>query len=112
MKYLAQVPKVDIGNVFNSPFSVSGGKTIGDLVSLIINISFVLGGILVLFFIIFAGFNIIAGAGQNNPEAAKRGQQAATAAVIGFAIIFVAYWIVRIIEIITGYSFLTLSGFG
>ena len=36
----------------------------------------------------------------NNPEAAKKGQQAATAAAIGFVIVFAAYWIVRLIEVI------------
>src|SRR5579864_3641658 len=106
MNYLAQV---DIGNKFGSPFGTT--STIGDLVSLILNISFVLSGLLILFFIIFAGFNIIIGAGQNNPEAAKKGQQAATSAVIGFAIVFVAYWIIRIIELITHTNFIT-SPFG
>lgn len=97
MKLLAQ--GVDIGGQFGSPFGTT--HTLGDLVSLIVKISFVISGVLILFLIIFAGFSVIAGAGNNNPEASKRGQQAATAAAAGFAIIFVAYWVVRIIEIIT-----------
>jgi len=103
MKYLAQA--VPIGSTFGSPFGTT--NTIGDLVSLIIKISFVISGLLILFFIIFAGFNIIVGAGSNNPEAAKKGQQAATAAAIGFAIVFMAYWIIRIIELITKTNFIT-----
>ncbi len=96
MNYLA----VDIGGVFGSPFGVT--NTIGDLVSLILKVSFTIAGLLVLFFIVFAGFQMVAGAGGGNPESAKKGKEAATAAVLGFVIIFVAYWIVRIIEIITG----------
>lgn len=96
MKLLAQV---DIGGRFGSPFGQSA--SLGDLVSLVVRLGFIVSGILVLFFIVFAGFNIIAGAGQNNPEAAKKGQQAATAAVIGFVVVFAAYWIVRLIELIT-----------
>lgn len=109
MKYLAQI---DIGKTF---FGTELGSThplqqltgIGALVSLFLKASFALAGLLILFFIIFAGFQIIVGAGQNNPEAAKKGKEAATAAVIGFVIIFVAYWIIRIIEIITGQPFIT-----
>lgn len=99
MKLLAQAGGVPIGSTFNSPF----GQTynLGNLVSLVIKLGFVVSGILILFFIILAGFQIIAGAGQNNPEATKKGQQAATAAAIGFAVVFGAYWIVRLIEVIT-----------
>ncbi len=107
MKYLAQV---DIGKQFNSPFGGdlnTPGNSLGDLVSLLLKISFVLAGVLILFFIIFAGFQIIVGAGQNNPEAAKKGREAATAALIGFVIIFTAYWIIRIIEVIIGQPFIT-----
>ena len=104
MKYLAQAP-IDIGNTFKSPFGQS--KTLGDLTSLIVRIGFVISGILILFFILFAGFQMIAGAGTNNPESAKKGQQAASAAALGFAIVFVAYWIVRIIELITGARLIT-----
>ncbi|HEX6977128.1 MAG TPA: hypothetical protein VF185_02085 [Patescibacteria group bacterium] len=96
MNYLA----VNIGSQFGSPFGVT--NTLGDLVSLLLKASFTIAGLLILFFIAFAGFQMIAGAGSGNPESAKKGREAATAAVLGFVIIFVAYWIVRIIEIITG----------
>lgn len=102
--------EVPIGCNFGSPFGVT--STVGDLVSLIVRIGFVAAGLLILFFIVFAGFQIIIGAGQNNPEAAKKGQQAATAAAIGFAVVFVAYWIVRLIEVITKQSFITGQVFG
>jgi hypothetical protein len=96
---------VDFGQTFGSPFGGTAGttgSTLGDLVSLIVKLGFVVSGILILFFILMAGFQIVAGAGSGNPEAAKKGQQAATSAVIGFVVVFVAYWIVRIIELIAG----------
>ena len=96
MKLLAQV---SIGSTFNSPFGQT--KTLGDLTSLVVKAGFVISGVLILFFIILAGFQIVAGAGTNNPDSAKKGQQAASAAALGFAIVFVAYWIVRLIEVIT-----------
>ena len=97
MKLLAQVP---IGADFGSPFGQD--QTLGNLVSLIIRLGFVVSGILILFFIVFAGFQMIVGAGSGNPEAAKKGQQAASAAAIGFAVVFAAYWIVRLIEVVAG----------
>lgn len=106
MNFLAQKSEgIPIGKTFNSPFGVDKG--FGDLVTFLLRSSFVIAGILILFFIAIAGFQIIVGAGQNNPEAAKKGKDAATAAVIGFIVIFVAYWIIRIIELITGSNFIT-----
>ena len=97
---------VNISDAFGSPFS-SGGKTIGNLLGIILNGSFVLAGIAVLFLLIFAGLSIIIGAGNNNPESTEKGKKAATAAVIGLLIIFSAYWIIKIIELIVGNNFIT-----
>ncbi len=102
MKYLAAV---NIGSTFNSPFGQS--KTLGDLTSLVVRGGFVIAGVLILFFILFAGFQIIAGAGTNDPKSAEQGKQAATAAALGFVIVFVAYWIVRLIEVLTGASLIS-----
>lgn len=96
---------VDISQKFNSPFGKE--KTVGDLVSLFLNGSFVIAGILILVLFLVGGVTIIAGAGSDNPEAAKKGRDAIIAAIIGFIVIFAAYWIVRIIEIITGTPFVT-----
>ncbi len=111
MKLLAQ--GIDIEHRFGSLFTGSdtGGKTLGDLVSLILKLSFVIAGLLVLVMFLIAGFQMIVGAGQNNPDSAKKGKQAASSAAIGFVIVFVAYWIIRVIELITGTPFISQSGF-
>jgi len=103
MKYLAQVP---IATTFGSP--LGNGKTIGDLVSVIISISFVVAGIVLLFSFIIGGISLISGAGQNNPEKLEKGKQALTSAVIGFVVVFTAYWIVKLIQQITGIELLEL----
>lgn len=104
MNYLAQV-EFGKPNIFGSPFGDS--KNISDLISVIIKLSFVGAGILVLFLIAFAGVSIIMSAGSSKPDSAAKGMQAATAALIGFVVIFVAYWIIRLVEIATGVSFIT-----
>ena len=95
---------VDIGESFGSPFGQTYG--LADLVSVILSNAIVVAGIILLFLLIFGGISKIMGAGQDNPEQAAKGRQAATSAVIGFIIIFAAYWIIQIIETITGLNIL------
>lgn len=103
MEKLAQVP---IGEKF---FGKANGfltqtTDIGKLVSIIVSNALVVASIILLFLLVFGGIAIIAGAGSDNPEQAAKGKQAATAAVIGFIIVFAAYWIIQIIQVITGFE--------
>ena|SRR3972149_8906316 len=106
---LTLLSQVNISDGFNSPFGKD--RTIGDLVSLFLNGAFVLAGILVLVLFLVGGFSIIAGAGKSEPEAAQKGKNAISAAILGFVVIFAAYWIVRVIEVMTGSNFITQPGF-
>ncbi len=99
---------VDIGTSFGSPLGQT--KTLGDLVSIVISAAFAIASILVVLLVIMGGIGIIAGAGSENPEQVAKGRQAITWAVIGFVIVFVAYWIIRVIELITGVNFITVPG--
>jgi len=76
--------------------------TIGGIISTLLKNIYVLAGVLLFVLLIVGGFIFIIGAGQDNPEQAKKGKQALTAALLGFVIIFISYWIIRIIEILTG----------
>ena len=97
--------QVNIGSEFNSPFGQSVG--INSLVSTILNASLVIAGVLMLFFFVIGGIQMIASAGSSNPEGAEKAKKAATSALVGFVVIFVAYWIIRVIEEITGIKFVT-----
>lgn len=98
----------DIGSAFGSPIG-SGTRTIGGMVSFVVNAAIVVAGVAMLFLFAFGGISIIAGAGQSNPESVGKGKKAVTAALIGFIIIFTSYWIVRLIEVIFGYNFISDS---
>lgn len=76
--------------------------TPGALISVILKNVYTLAGILLLVLLIFGGFSVIMGAGQGDPKKAGQGKKAATAAVIGFLIIFTSYWIIKLVEFITG----------
>ena len=104
MDYLAQAP-VPLATTYGSPFGQSQG--LGDLSTLFLQVAIVLAGVVFLFLIVGAGFKVISGAGNNDPKTAGQGKQALTYALIGFFIIFGAYWIIRIIELMVGNRFFT-----
>ena len=95
---------IDIGK----EFKISGDKgieeigTVSSIISTLLQNIYVLAGIILFILLIVGGLSFIMGAGEENPEKAKKGKQAITAALMGFVIIFCSYWIIRIIEIITG----------
>lgn len=68
------------------------------LVNLIISNLFIVAGIIFFLFLILAGFKFITG-GQKGAEDAKGIIQTA---LIGFVIMFAAYWIIQIVALLTG----------
>lgn len=94
----------NIGQEFkiNSTQGVEKIGTIGSIISTLLQNIYILAGIILFILLIVGGLSFIMGAGEENPEKAKKGKQAITAALTGFIIIFCSYWVIRIIEIITG----------
>ena len=101
MNYLTQI---DIGSRFlidthtnlSDPTKITN-VYVYNLVTGAISVS----GILLLFLLIGGGIGMIAGAGKSDPKTVEAGKHAATAALIGFLVVFSAYWIVRLVEVIT-----------
>ena len=77
-------------------------SAISKLVSLFLNISFVLAGLILLFYFILGGIAMIGSAGKNDPKAAEQAKQTVTSAVIGFVVVFASYWIVKLIGSLIG----------
>ncbi len=96
---------VDIGKELNTPFGQT--KSIGDLVSIILSGSLVVAGVIVVFLLVGGGLQVIMGAGNNDPKASAQGHQAITWAVIGFIVVLASFFIIRIVESITGVNFIT-----
>jgi len=99
---------VSIGNLYKTP--LGQGKSIGDLISITLVGALSLAGIGILVLFILAGISIIKGAGSGNPDDTAKGKKAATAAIVGAAIVFFSYFIVRVIELIFGVAFITNPG--
>ncbi|MDD5074202.1 MAG: hypothetical protein PHU92_03470 [Candidatus Shapirobacteria bacterium] len=101
---------IDIGEAFlikrGSGDQGIGSKTqfssIGELISTILPNVYVLAGIILLFFLIFGGLAVILGASKGNKEQVEKGKKVLTGTLVGFLVIFASYWIVQILEILTG----------
>ncbi len=99
-----QVFQVNIGDMFQL-----GGRSIrevypnfGTLFSTILFNVYTFAGIILLALLIFGGINLILGAGKKESGQIQKGQKAINSALIGFAIIFASYFIIQLIETITG----------
>ena len=88
--------------------STLGGSysSTGPLISTILRTSITVASLIFLGLLIFGGIAFIMNAGGGDPKKAGQSQAAITNALIGFAIVLLAYSIIRIIEAITGLSIL------
>lgn len=77
-------------------------------ISAIITGAISIAGIILLFLLVGGGIGMIAGAGKSDPKTVETGKKAATSALIGFIVVFSAYWIVKLIETITGLSLISI----
>lgn len=75
---------------------------IGSIISLAVKFLFPIAGIILLFYLVAGGFQIMLSSGD--PKAMEGGQKKITNAIIGFVIIFIAFWLVVIISKIFGIS--------
>lgn len=81
-------------------------STFGDIVNVIIKNAFVLAGIISFLLLVFGGFNVILAAGSGDTKQLEKGKGTITYAVLGLILIVTSYWIVQIMETITGISVL------
>lgn len=90
------------GGAGASIFAAQDLKGVSSLVTLFLRGSFVLAGLILLFYFILGGISMIGSAGKNDPKAAEQAKQTITSAVIGFVVVFIAYWIVKLIGTLFG----------
>ncbi len=78
--------------------------TLGDLVNVIVKNAFVLAGIISFVLLILGGFNFIVSAGD--AKKAESGRNGVTGAVIGLLVVIGSFWIIQIINKLTGLTLL------
>jgi len=103
-----RVLAVDIGKEFmigNAPIA-DRFPNLGKLISVLLPNVYILAGILLFLLAIAGGYGIIMGAGKGDTGQVGKGQKALTAVIVGFVIVFASYWIIQIIQVITGLKIL------
>lgn len=94
---------MNIGQVFfNGTSKLQNASGVSSIVSLFLNIAFVVAGVVLLFFAIMGGIGLMGSAGNNNPQKAEQAKKTLTSAVLGFVIVFASYWIVKLIGQLLG----------
>jgi ABC-type Na+ efflux pump permease subunit len=88
-KFTLGVGEASVKDVYSTP---------ADLINVLTNNLMVLAGIILFFMIILAGFKFLQDTAKGKEEAAK----IMKTAIIGFIVMFSAFWIVQIIKVITG----------
>lgn len=73
-------------------------STPGGIITRLLTFAFPLAGIILFVMLTWSGFEIVAGAASKKSQDA--GKQRATAAVVGFLLLFASYWIIQVIEVI------------
>ncbi len=73
-------------------------STPGKIISRILQFAIPLAGLILFVMIVSGGFEMVAGAAEAKSKEA--GRERITAAVIGFILLFVAYWIAQLIQVI------------
>jgi hypothetical protein len=80
--------------------------TVGSLISVILKNSLTLIGLILLVLLISGGLMFIIGAGSQDSKKSAQAKSLITDALIGFAVVFLAYFIIQIVEVVTGLKIL------
>lgn len=75
--------------------------TFGTIVTVFLKNALVIAGVITLIFLVLGGFSVIMGAG-GDAKKMQEGQRTLTTAVVGLVIVVTAYWMIEIIQYITG----------
>ncbi len=87
-----------------SKFGVQNA-TIGGIIGAAVPYIFTIAGMLLLVYLIFGGLQLMLSQGE--PKAAQAAKSHITNALVGFIIIFIAYWVVQLFGIVFGLKGIT-----
>lgn len=76
-------------------------QSLSSLISFLLPRALLLGGIIFFGLIIFAGFQFFSSAGSDDAQAKMKWSEILTYGIIGLIIIFGAFWVLQIINVIT-----------
>lgn len=87
------------------PIFLPGPTTnVGEIISIILPYLFVIAGLLLLFYLIYGGFHMMIAANDEKGLVEAKGK--ITNALTGFILLFISYWLVKLIGFVLGISIL------
>ena len=95
---------MELKNIYGVGFS-----SVGELVTTLLNNAYFFLGIVVVLFLILGGLSIIIGAGTSDQGRIERGGRMVKGAVMGLIVVFLSFFIIRLVEVVTGVSITNLS---
>lgn len=90
---------VDIGQIFGPAQKF---PTIASLINVLLPNLLLLAGLILFILMLGAGFKLIQGAGSGDAQATEQGKKALTYAIVGFVLIFASFFIIQLVEVLTG----------
>ena len=81
---------------------------VGAIISEALKYIFPFSGLILFFMLLASGFQLLTAAG--NEESIKKASQKITYAVIGFVVIFISFWLIKLLETILGVNILSIGG--
>ena len=87
--------QIDFANLENIAAPSFAGRDIGYVINSAVGYIFPIAGFLLLIFLVFGGYQYLLSGGD--PKKTQSAQKNITWAIVGFIIIFLAYWIVIIV---------------
>jgi hypothetical protein len=99
---------VDIGSTW--PLATGPFTSIGGFTSKLLPNAMIIASVIFFILIIVAGFNMMSAAGSGDPHAQEKWRGVLTNGAIGLGIIFGAYWVLWIINSVTGGSLKGILG--
>lgn len=75
---------------------------IATLVTIILKNGLTLAGIILVGLLVFGGVSYIIAAGEADQKKMAQAQETLTSAAIGFLVVFASYFIIQIVQVITG----------
>jgi hypothetical protein len=100
---MAAVNFPDLNNVFPANSMLRNSNlSVGTIVSNFLPYLFTIAGLMLLTYLIMGGFGLMTSGGDAKKVQSAQGK--ITSALIGFIIIFVAYWLTQILQSVFGLS--------
>ncbi len=84
----------------NQFLNANGSISPGKVISRVLLFAFPMAGLILFVMLIWGGFEMLTGATDTKSQDA--GKQRITAAIIGFVLLFISYWLARILEAVFG----------